>query len=248
MIEQLNRLDNRLERFLPLLLQKFPHILAFSSSVSGVWPSLSLEVPSAIMPSRFAWIVWLACCFNVRAASTTSTARDLAEFYADPTVLVQFVPSVDISSLFFTSAQGFLNQHVTMFSADVVGTTSTALSGILMVQLDNSGVYSHVYTTFSGTPGGNQATTYMSCTGAVQGSVQTCKWTVQSQIALNVTATSSYPVTSGTSTGMYTFTATSTSYSYPPSTTSSGVFTTASHLHTLTMQGMLRPRTSNLSS
>lgn len=196
---------------------------------------------------QFCYLLWLTYYyFIVKASATISSVREADEFYGDPTALTQFIP-INISSLSFASAQGFLNQHVTMFSANVVGTTGTALSGILMAQSDNSGIYSHVYTTFSGTPGVNQATTYMSCTGAVQGSVQTCEWTVQSQIALIVTVTGSDTITTGTSTGVYSYTFTSTDYSYPPSTTSSAVFTTGSHLHTIQMQGMLRPRTSDSS-
>jgi hypothetical protein len=193
-------------------------------------------------PVRYLSEMWLCLMLLMVITSAAESRRDIDQFYADPTILTQFVP-LDMASARFSSGGGFLNQHITMFAANTQGQRS-ANFGSLSVQLDNSGHYSHIYHTGSPTSGVDAVKTSMSCTRISQdGSQYTCTWIESTAVVILDISTITWTYTTTEVAHTKTTTNTWTTWSDLPPVTSSGVFDAGQHVHTITMDGMIRPRT-----
>jgi hypothetical protein len=174
--------------------------------------------------------------------SSAESKRDLDQFYADPTTLTQFIP-LDMASAHFSAGGGFLNKHVTMFAANIQSQAS-ARYGYLSVQLDNSGHYSHIYQTVSPTSGVDAVKTYMSCTRISQDANQySCSWIESTAVVVLQISTVTWTYTTTEVAHIRTTTNTWSTWSDLPLVTSSGIFAAEEHMHTITMDGMIRPRT-----
>lgn len=201
-------------------------------------------ITSPIMLSLYAYALWLTGSLIATSAASTSPsptpARDLDHYFGGPTSIVQFVP-MNISSASFASVGGFLNQHVTIFSADV-SFGNKSLEGIIAGQIDASGHYSHVLSISSGAWPASTVTTRMSCSEMSQSSLYSCVWTEQTVIHLVSTDVTTW--TDATDSSSHVQSSTSWTQSTAPFITGSGTFTAGDHLYTISKAGMLRPKAS----
>jgi hypothetical protein len=188
----------------------------------------------------------LALCVNIVQSSTIATRRDLDQFHAEPTVMVHFMPS-NMTSANLTSAGGFMNDHVTMFSAYFQDQAANK-NGNIVVQMDRGGHYSHICNTAFPTSGIDNVQTTMSCSRIGQDDSQyTCTWIESTAVVLLQISTITWTYT--TTEVVHTKTATDTwsTWSDLPPVTSSGVFGAEDHMHTVTVDRMVQPRTLALS-